>query len=50
MLTCSPRPGNKGLEATLTFRRNLPMDKTVQCLPRMGLPIHSRDLSEDSIR
>ena len=21
MLTCSPRPGNKGLEATLTFQR-----------------------------
>ena len=21
MLTCSPRPGNKGLEATLTVRR-----------------------------
>ena len=22
MLTCSPRPGNKGLEATLTYRRH----------------------------
>ena len=39
MLTCSPRPGNKGLEATLTNHAQQPAEVVARCAQHRVQPV-----------